>query len=308
MYICDDICNIFLDGQLLDPGIWPNLKTYNVTLSEGYHWLAASLYNGGTAAGASKIAIAMVKSSDSTLITQTTASWNAASFWDPNFYEHYSFDSTFVSNPPSYDCACDSPGTTNIASNPKLATSIGSWYVSFTGSSTGTDTRQTSGGPAGIASAYFRRTLNAIQSGSAFSISMNSTGSAAIPVVGGQTYTVSGYARSSYAGLAYVQMRLREFDVAGNQIGSGTNGSQVTFVPNTWQRGSVTLTLDPKTVYLQERMYFSGSTNAPSGTTYDATGVMYTSGATLFNYADGDSTGWSWLGTANSSPSSGPAL
>lgn len=304
-YTCDDVCNIYLDGQVVAFGTWPNLHTYNTTLSEGYHWLAASLYNGGTAVGASKIAIAVVNASTNSLITQTTASWDAADFWSPNFYEHNSYDATFVSNPPSYDCTCSTPGTTNLASNPSLGTSIGSWYISFPSGSTGTDSRQTSGGPPGVANAFFRRTLNATWSGG-ISASMDGAGVLSTPVIPGQKYTVSGYLRSNFANSG-IRANIIESDIAGNQI-SNQLGTTVSTSVNTWQRVSSTFMLDAKTAFIQVRLQFVGVTGAPSGTTYDYTGMMITPGETVFNYADGSSSGWTWLGTANASPSSGPAL
>lgn len=305
-YMCDDSCNIYLDGQQISStNSWSNIYTYNTTLSEGYHWLAASLFNGGTAAGGSKILIAMVNSSTNSVVTETNASWYAANFWDPTFYESYSFDSTFVSNPPSYDCTCTSPGTTNIAPNPTLATSIGSWNTSYAGGSTGTDSRVTSGGPSGIASAFFRRTLNATWSGGV-SMSMDGLGVLATPVIPGQKYTVSGYLRSNVATTG-IRANVIESDIAGNQINNQL-GSSISSTANTWQRASSTFTLDSKTVYVQVRLQFLGVTSAPSGSTFDVTGMMMTAGDTLFNYADGGSSGWSWLGASNVSPSSGPAL
>ena len=35
---------------------------------------------------------------------------------------------------------------------------------------------------------------------------------------------------------------------------------------------------------------------------------MITEGPTLYNYADGASTGWAWSGAPNNSTSTGPAL
>lgn len=51
-----------------------------------------------------------------------------------------------------------------------------------------------------------------------------------------------------------------------------------------------------------------GAGTGTSGQSFYYDSIMLTDGATLFNYADGSSPGWSWNGTPNASTSTGPAL
>jgi hypothetical protein len=58
------------------------------------------------------------------------------------------------------------------------------------------------------------------------------------------------------------------------------------------------------TVYLAVLVDPAGSV----GDTVNIDEVMFTSESNVYNYADGNSSGWSWNGTLNESPSTGPAL
>jgi len=61
-------------------------------------------------------------------------------------------------------------------------------------------------------------------------------------------------------------------------------------------------------------MIVSGRIGSLGGTTnglnFDVTNLMLTEGDTLYAYGDGTMTsaGWSWIGTAGASASTGPAL
>jgi prepilin-type N-terminal cleavage/methylation domain-containing protein len=68
---------------------------------------------------------------------------------------------------------------------------------------------------------------------------------------------------------------------------------------------SLTFTIDPAATEAFIRLY-NGSMSGGGVVSYDA--IMLTEGSSVPNYADGNSSDWTWNGTVNNSTSRGPAL
>ncbi len=92
-FICDDGCNIYLDGQVIAAGVGYTSYIY-LTLSEGSHQFAMSGYNNN--AGLSEFAMAVSRASDGRALTYTNSSWLAANFWESSLNDYYSYDKNFL--------------------------------------------------------------------------------------------------------------------------------------------------------------------------------------------------------------------
>jgi hypothetical protein len=99
-YTCDDICNIYIDGNMVatsgSSGV-STVSTNTIVLSEGTHRFAASVLNGGL--GPSGIIFAAVDSSGNVLTDTTATTWYSADAWygtDPN---PFTYDASFAPNP-----------------------------------------------------------------------------------------------------------------------------------------------------------------------------------------------------------------
>ncbi len=125
---------------------------------------------------------------------------------------------------------------------------------------------------------------------------------AAVSVPSAGTYYVSAYVylTSSANGMTGGTCS------SGNKDAAWYNGSSFTYVCynrsnlNGWQRVSTTLTASGATTF-QLRFY----PPVASGTTMYVDALMVSNGSS--NYADGNTSGWAWSGTANASTSSGMA-
>ncbi|MBL8158844.1 prepilin-type N-terminal cleavage/methylation domain-containing protein [Candidatus Saccharibacteria bacterium] len=183
---------------------------------------------------------------------------------------------------------------TNLMPNPKMATNTTGWSPRMSTGGTGTGTQltgQTTFTPS-VTTAY-RVTLTAVP---ASWWRMTTQG---IPVTVGQSYTLSSWIRPSATLSTGVILIWKN---SSNSIIT-ENGAASSHVANTWERRSVTATAPAAAVTLQVDIGAPGS--AAIGTSLDATGVMVEQGSTLTNYADGDTAGWIWNGTANASSSTG---
>jgi len=120
------------------------------------------------------------------------------------------------------------------------------------------------------------------------------------PVTAGKTYTLSGwvYLNGTYgAGIA----------ATTNGAGTGVKQGNVITATGSWQRTSVSFT---PTTTGNASLYFitpNGST-ASVGASFYVDAVMFTEGADVPTYADGNSPDWIWKGGVNNSSSVGPAL
>ena len=97
-YGCDDNCNIYLDGNLIENnGVIP-VSTSTLILPEGSHRFAVDLYNGG---GPSGFKFAAIRTSDNAILTSTDATWSAATFWGTTDIgsSTYSYDNTYFPTP-----------------------------------------------------------------------------------------------------------------------------------------------------------------------------------------------------------------
>lgn len=172
--------------------------------------------------------------------------------------------------------------TTNLALNPSLHTDATHWalHVSLTGGRI-----QDSG------NWVFRGTRNA---GGATAIYINQ----ATPIVTtvGSQYTTSINVTSSVA----QQLRIIIRRSAG-----GTDMIQATHTvqANTPTRISATGVSDSSNGYVTIH-----SASGVAGDIITLDELMVTNSTSVYNYADGNSPGWSWNGTANNSTSTGPAV
>ncbi len=116
------------------------------------------------------------------------------------------------------------------------------------------------------------------------------------------TYMVSVYV---YVPTGTVNMKL-SIQGAKQTVTYGSSSS--TSVKDGWVRlSNVFTTLASGSGTLTIYVLNSVATTT-AGTQFWVDGVMLTQGATLYNYADGDSAGWSWSGAVENSNSTGPPL
>lgn len=180
----------------------------------------------------------------------------------------------------------------------------------------------TSDGPVAALTTYARfQFSNAVGAGRGFHFVGNpegvSPGSTGMSVEGGKTYTISAYLRSTRTsgGNVSVTIGARFTDPAGAWIASTSNGPAVVApagspagTPGPWVRPSLTLTA-PSTA--ARMLIYARETTAPAHTAGDrleGTGLMITEGSRVYGYADGRTSGWKWIGSADASASIGPGL
>lgn len=197
------------------------------------------------------------------------------------------------------------PTITNLITNPSLKVNSTGWSSSGGGGSH-TTARVATGGPSNIG-AFWRATVTSSLTSSPINLFASSSGTSATPVAGGQTYTISVYARTSFAITSGFRIDITQYDGAGASLGS-SSGTTITPITNTWLRLERTFTVGATTAYIRPNVAFSGPTGAGPGQTFDATGLMVTSGTVIYDFNDGNSGGWSWTGASNSSASTGPAV
>jgi len=224
------------------------------------------------------------------------------------------FVSNTQSNPTKGACAGHgADGVVPIANlhpNPKVGVDASGWVVSAAAGSVGAQTRETSGGPLGSASSFYRRTFTTGATGSPLIVGTAGGGTFALPVSPSKTYTVSAYMRRSDAnGVKSMRTDVNLYDAAGNADSpdSTFTGTSTPAMTTGWERRSYTFNTSPTTAYVRIAPAFSSPSTA-AGDTFDVTGVMMTEGSALYPYADGDSPGWAWVGTSNRSTSTGPPL
>ncbi len=108
----------------------------------------------------------------------------------------------------------------------------------------------------------------------------------------GETWTFSGWYRSDRQ--RSVQMRVRFWSTATNaEITASANTSSMTVPANTWTRIAVTAVVPANANQAW------GAFTVPSmaaGELFWADGAMLTKSASAYEYADGDTVGWEWVG------------
>lgn len=177
---------------------------------------------------------------------------------------------------------------TNLMMNPSFENSSGSWGSS----GNGTTNYVTSGGLFGS------RYLNITRTASA-AIGLYGPGVDATP---GEKF--SGSASVRYPATRQAFLRFRWFDASNSVVGEPTSG--VTVGTGNWQRLTHPDVTVPANATYGRFDIVMNAINAAAGDTLDVDGVMVTRGTSTYNYADGNSPGWSWQGTTNYSISSGP--
>jgi hypothetical protein len=197
---------------------------------------------------------------------------------------------------------------TNLHTNPSPAVSSTGWSATLPSV---TASRQTTGGPSGATTAYFRMTVNATIPSSPVSVLSTPNGTGGVRVTPGAAYTFSGYSRTSYSGLSNIRIDITWFDSGGVSVLS-ENGPVVGYAVNTWERKSYTRTAPATAAFVSVSMAFSTPQAAPIGATFDATAVLVEQTDQLRSYFDGAAAatlGWAygWSGTAWASTSTAKA-
>ena len=125
------------------------------------------------------------------------------------------------------------------------------------------------------------------------------------PAVADVVYTISMFAQSSIA--RDLALRIDMKDSTGAGVAS-VSSNRVSVAAGGVARLSRTVTTLAGTAKLTISLQGAGDVNWNPGDKLHTTGLMITQGSTLYNYADGNSPGWSWTGTPNASTSFGPPL
>ena len=211
---------------------------------------------------------------------------------------------------------------TNLAADPQATAfsvaGLGRWandrYVSY---STYSLLTGIANGPAGLTTAVRLKanTTSAYSYELGFHVADNLQSASPIiakqySVTAGQVYTISAYVRWTGASGQAAWIRVR-YANDSNAWASGASASSSVSAPSgQWVRLSYTVTVPVGATKLSVMVTRStASTNDYAvNDTFDATGLMVTSGPTLYNYADGSSPNWVWNGTAGSATSTGPLL
>jgi len=174
---------------------------------------------------------------------------------------------------------------TNMALNPSLESSATDWTPSNAANISVLRTQ--------VGGKWVLQAKRLTTAAAAVRISYNTP----IAVTNGSTYTVSASVTSTVNQTLRMDVRL-----PGGTTVIYSNTFVVTAgVP---QRIYTTGVVTNATVYLAVLVDPAGSV----GDIVNIDEVMFTSGSNVYNYADGNSPGWSWSGTPNESTSTGPAL
>jgi len=94
-FACDDLCTMYLDGEVIANGNAALQTTTSRILQPGPHKFAIRLQNTG---GVSYFYFGVKRDSDGAVLSQSDRSWTAANFWGP-VQEYYSYDTSYSVNP-----------------------------------------------------------------------------------------------------------------------------------------------------------------------------------------------------------------
>lgn len=178
----------------------------------------------------------------------------------------------------------------NLITDPRLTATA----LSLNGA-TVLDTRPSTGGPDG--GSFFSRTMQTANTSSPMSMPLSGTGTSAIPVTQGLTYTVSWYAQKTPLGGPASRVDWDWYDNSGAFLSTtlGTSNSPTA----TWARFSRTVTAPVSAVYGQPRLIWTGT--ALVGQVLNLAQVMLNVGTSALPYVDGGYPGARWTGTPNAS-------
>lgn len=215
-----------------------------------------------------------------------------------------SYKATNTDSPTQGGCAGHGQGgvaaVTNLADNPSAEVASG-WASNNSSQYPAVrDTSMKRSGAQGIESHY--NSANTLLM-SLYAVGAASTSGFAIQP--NTTYTVSYYFRSGvpHQGRIGCSFRLPDNSYTAVEWGSYAQG-----VVNQWTRASYTCTSPTGATMLRLGAHVYALSSQPAGTSSYADDLMVTEGATLYDYADGNSPNWIWNGIPNNSTSTGPPL
>lgn len=181
---------------------------------------------------------------------------------------------------------------TNRAPDPRITAPVMS-----TNGATVQDTQQATGGPDG--GSFFRRSMTTANTTTPMSLPLCPTGLNALPVVAGQSYTGSWYARKPVAGGPATRLNWQWYDAAGAAL-SGSTGTGMSPTA-AWTRFTQTTVAPAGAAFGEPRLQWSGT--ALVAQLLELAQVQIENGATANAYLDGTYLGARWLGTPNASAS-----
>lgn len=209
---------------------------------------------------------------------------------------------------------------TNLATDPRATTYVttglgwktGRWAGSAPATASYSLVTGAVDGPVGITT-YIRKTWTVAPAalGNTGDTGFDTTATK-LAVSDNEVYTISCYVRPSV--IRNFNIGVYQYTSAGAAFTTARSyGPNVTGAASQWTRVSYAYTV-PVGVG-QVAIVCDSNANSTGGavvwavgSTLDGTGLMITSGSTLYNYADGNSANWVWNGTANASTSTGPPL
>lgn len=189
---------------------------------------------------------------------------------------------------------------TNLSTNPSIENDTSTY-----GASNVSATMSTNWAAQGTRS--LRQAPGSTSSSDSFSAIGGDSGGIRMGLEAGKTYTLSATIRVPSAMTGTLDTRARTIVVYTKDGSAGyvaTSSQQAANTTGT-TRLNVTFTVPTNVTEAFARLY-NGARQGGGDTYWDA--VMLTEGSTVYAYADGDSSGWAWKGTAGNSASSGPVL
>lgn len=98
--MCDNICDLYIDGQPILEVTWNDISRQSFTLTKGYHHVGIALYNSATAVNPAGAAMSIVNSGGGTVFSRTDKSWLASTSWDSGYGSNVmAYESTFDPSP-----------------------------------------------------------------------------------------------------------------------------------------------------------------------------------------------------------------
>lgn len=202
------------------------------------------------------------------------------------------------------------PGTTvlrrNLARNPSVASDTTDWVAN--GSALGASTRETTGGPSGVVSTWFKVSLAGAPSDSVY-VNVMPSGSNAPAVIPGGAYTFSSYVITTVPG---TQWRILFVWYQADGSLSSTSATDWATSGTGWFRAGGTMIAPSGAAYARGRVEISNFASASAGQYLGFTATLFEQTDQLRPYFDGDTPdalGWDygWEGTANASVSTAKA-